>query len=282
MLRSGAPSQAVDTTFANPQRVTIRGYDGDAMEPFLSRDGKLLVFNNSNDPKVNTDLYWAERIDDVTFQFEGEIEGVNTPSLEGVASMDRDGVFYFISPRSYNETSSTIYRGRFSRGQVTGVELVPGVSLRRPGIVNFDAEISADGNTLYFVESKFKNGGPKTASILFARRTGDRFVRVDDSARIMRAINTSGLNYAPATTASELEIYFTRATPGGPAIYRSDRRNTSEPFGEPRRIAAVSGFVEGPTVSPDAKSVYYHKKENGRFVLYRITRTAGAAGASQP
>jgi len=55
-------SSALKTAFANPERVAIRGCDGDAMEPFLSRDAMVLFFKNSNDPKVNTDLSWAERI----------------------------------------------------------------------------------------------------------------------------------------------------------------------------------------------------------------------------
>jgi hypothetical protein len=187
--QSGSAPAAVETVFANPQRVTIRGYDGEAMEPFLSRDGSVLFFNNLNDPKVNTDLYWAERVDDVTFQFKGEVRGVNTPALEGVASMDRDGMFYFVSTRSYDQTASTLYRGRFANGNVTGIELVPGISLGKPGIVNFDAEISADGNTLYFVESEFRNGRPKTARILFARREeNDGFVRSEDSGGSCRRL----------------------------------------------------------------------------------------------
>jgi hypothetical protein len=265
-------SAAGAANFSNPQRVSIRGYDGDAMEPFLSRDGKILFFNNLNDPKVNTDLYWAERVDDLTFQFKGEVGGVNTPALEGVASLDRDGMFYFVSPRSYDRTASTLYRGHFSRGTVTHVELVPGVSLAKPGIVNFDAEISADGNTLYFVESQFEHGGPRSARILFARRNGNVFLRSADSERILQTINTGALNYAPATSKSELELFFTRVDPDGPKIYLTARRDTAAPFGEPVRIQAASGFVEGPTLSSDGKSLYYHKKENGHFVIYRVTR----------
>ena len=270
-------ASADQSGFSNPQRVTIRGYYGDAMEPFLSRDGKILFFNNLNDPKVNTNLYWAERVDDLTFQFKGEVGGVNTLALEGVASMDRDGMFYFVSPRSYDQTASTLYRGHFANGSVTGVELVPGVSLAKPGIVNFDAEISADGNTLYFVESQFEHGGPRRAHILLARRNGNVFVRSADSERIMKTINAGTLpgtlNYAPATAASGLEIFFTRVDPGGPpAIYVARRTDIAAPFGEPVKIEAASGFVEGPTLSPDEKSLYFHKRENGHFVLYRVTR----------
>jgi hypothetical protein len=45
-ITGAAQAPAVRGEFANPQRVTIRGYDGDAMEPFLTRDSKYLFLNN--------------------------------------------------------------------------------------------------------------------------------------------------------------------------------------------------------------------------------------------
>jgi hypothetical protein len=270
-----APVQSTSDAFQNPQRVIIEGYIDNAMEPFLSRDGKYLFFNNLNEPTVNTNLHWAERIDDLHFKYRGELKGVNTPALEGVPSMDRNGNFYFVSNRSYDQTASTLYRGKFADGVISGVELVPGVSLARPGIVNFDAEISADGNTLYFVESEFSPfGQPKSARILFARRNGNTFVRDPASVSIMKSVDTDALNYAPATSASECEIFFTRVGPEGPAIYIAQRADKSKPFQAPLRLAAITGFAEAPTLSPDEQSLYFHKKENGRFVLYRVTRSA--------
>jgi Tol biopolymer transport system component len=274
------PAVPIDTSFSNPQRVTIEGYDSDAMEPFLSRDGRYLFFNNLNDPSVNTNLYWAERIDDLHFKFRGEVEGANTPALEAVASLDRQGNFYFVSNRSYDHTASTLYRGKFANGSVSSVELVPGVSRAQPGIVNFDAEISADGNTLYFVESQFNaHAQPQWAKILFARRTGDKFVRDQQSATIMSQVNGGVLNYAPATTESQCEIFFTRANATGPAIYEASRTARDQPFQNVRRIDAITGFAEAPTVSPDGRALYFHKKENDRFVLYRVTRPASALPA---
>jgi Tol biopolymer transport system component len=198
---------------------------------------------------------------------------VNTPALEGVASMDREGNFYFVSNRSYDQTASTLYRGKFADGGLAGVELVPGVSLAKPGIVNFDAEISADGNTLYFVESQFSlRGQPKSARILFARRNGDTFVRDAASDSILKTINTDALNYAPAVSASGCEIFFTRLGAHGPAIYTAKRAGATQTFENPVRVSAISGFVEAPTLSPDEQSLYYHKKENGRFVIYRVAQ----------
>ncbi len=260
--------------FSNPQQVTILGYSGHAMEPFISRDGKYLFFNNSNDPAVDTNLHWAERVDDLTFQYKGEISSVNTTALEGVASMDRNGVFYFVSTRSYDQTASTIYRGSFDNGTVTGIELAPGVSTAKPGIVNFDAEISPDGNTLYFVESRFSaSGQPQTADILIATRNGSAFVRDSNSAAIMKQVNTSkNLEYAPAISSSGLEMSFTRLEGSNEALYVATRTDASSPFGAPRKITSATGFVEGPTLSPDGKSLYYHKREGSLFVIYRVTR----------
>ena len=269
------PPRSTLTTdrFTDSQPVAIDGYSGDAMEPFLSRDGRYLFFNNRNEKPTNTNLYWAARVDDLHFKYLGELKGVNTPALEGVPSMDCDNNFYFVSDRSYGQTASTLYRGRFAGGEITGVDLVPGVSLAQPGIVNFDAEISADGNTLYYVESQFNFlGQPSSARILSAQRRGNSFLRDINSKTIFKSINTETLNYAPATSASERELFFTRLDPGGPAIYMAVRPDISHPFQAPRRIAAITGYVEGPSLSSNENSIYYHQRVNGRFLIYRVTR----------
>jgi hypothetical protein len=82
LIVSGTPAPAGDlpnpasSTFRSPQRVTIEGYDDDAMEPFVTRDGKYLFFNNLNEPRVDTNLHWTERVDDLHFKYRGEIRGV--------------------------------------------------------------------------------------------------------------------------------------------------------------------------------------------------------------
>jgi len=187
--------------------------------------------------------------------------------------MDRNGVFYFVSTRSYEETSSTIYRGNFDNGTVAGIDLAPGVSTATFGIVNFDAEISPDGNTLYFVESQFSASGPQSADILIATWNGSTFVRDANSATIMKQVNTAKrLEYAPAISSSGLELFFTRLNGTDAALYVATRTDTSAPFGVPWKITAATGFVEGPTLSPDEKSLYYHRREGSLFVIYRVTR----------
>ena len=265
----------VYTAFKDPERVAIRGYDDDAMEPFLTRDGHYLFFNNRNDPSVNTNLHYAERINDTTFAYRGEIGGVNTAALEGVPSMDRLGNFYFVSTRSYDATLSTLYWGKWLNGRVNNVALVSGIAKRQRGSVNFDAEISADGNTLYFVDGVFEGGPvPKAADIAIATRQGDGFHRLTNSEEILSRINTDQLEYAPATSADELELFFTRLDPVHKhiGIYRTARTAKSDAFSAPERVAAITEFAEGPKISADGRSLYYHVKEGERFVIYRVRR----------
>lgn len=278
-----APAGAPYTAFRNPERVAIANYAGDAMEPFLTCDGRFLLFNNRNDPAVDTNLHYAERIDDLHFVYRGEIKGVNTAALEGVPSVSCDGVLYFVSTRSYKETLSTIYRARWSAGVATGVELVPGISRRVPGWVNFDAEISADGQTLYAVDSQFSARGiPQTAHLFMATRQGDSFARVAASDRLLQLVNTDELEYAPALSSDELELFFTRVheirPDAEPHIWRSVKPRRDAPFAAPQLVGAIAGFAEGPALSPDGLSLYYHVRENGRFVIYRVTRPPDPAG----
>jgi len=116
--------------FSNPQTVSIEGYSGSAEEPFITPDGRYLLFNSS-EAEPDFSLQYASRINAQTFKYQGEIqgEGVNqSGSLSGTPSLDREGNLYFISNRSYSETLSTVYSGRFSEGLVTGVQLVEGIS----------------------------------------------------------------------------------------------------------------------------------------------------------
>ena len=265
------------TGFGHPAPVPIGGYSGDAMEPFIARDGRYLFFNNSNDPSVNTNLFYASRVDATTFAYQGEIRGVNTASLDAVPTMDRMGRFYFISTRSYATTRSTIYRGRFEDGRVSGVDLVPGPSTQQPGIVDFDVEVSPDGDALYFAEGAFGTAqGPTSADLVLAVRRGTRFARPAGGGHILANVNAGGLNYAAATAADERELFFTRIDPrhpaDGPKVYRAYRQGATEPFGCPQRLRALTGYVEAPSLSLDGRTLYYHKRAGTRFLIYRVTR----------
>jgi len=263
------------TAFSNPTLVTITGYSGDAMEPFISKDGQYLFFNNRNDPSVNTDLYYASRVDDQTFTFLGQIPGANSPELDAVASLDTLGNFYFISTRTYSTSLSSIYSGQFSAAGVASAALVPGVSLLKAGEVNFDVEISADGQTLWFADGNYSTGTLTAASIVTANRHGAAFVRQANSATLLAAVNNSDLNYAPSISVDGLELFFTRAstTSGAmPIIYRTTRADTNSPFATPQLVSGASGFVEAPSLSADGHLLYFHKLVNGTYVIYHVQR----------
>ena len=256
--------------------VTIAGYDGQAMEPFVTRDGKYLFFNDSNDPSVDTNLHWARRIDDVTFAYQGEVPGVNSPQLDGVPSIDAEGVLYFVSPRSYGATLSTVHRARW-HGDVADIGLVPGVSERVPGIVTFDAEVSADGNELVFADGEYRRGEvvPRTADLLHAFRRGDAFVRDPASRALFAAVNTPALEYAAALSGDGLELFFTRADPArgvAPSIWRAVRASPTSPFGPAEPVPAAAGHVEGPSLSPDGRTLYFHRRGPDGFRVHCVQR----------
>jgi len=265
--------------FKGEQKANVIGYTDHLMEPFLSRDGKIILFNNSNNASVNTNLHWAVRVDDINFEYKGEVTGVNTPKLEGVPTMDKDGVFYFVSTRDYDQTLASIYQSNFSNGTATNVTQTSGLSKNQAGWLNFDVEVSADGQYLYFVDGRFDQlGGPYEADIVIAKKNNNAFQRLVNSNEILKNINTDQLEYAACISANDLELYFTRlelpiSATSAPQIFVSSRNTPNVSFGTPLKIESISGFVEAPTISPDGKTLYYHKKEvDGKYALYLTKR----------
>ncbi|TXI47887.1 MAG: hypothetical protein E6Q50_12515 [Lysobacter sp.] len=271
-------AESVSYLYADPRPVAMDGYDGDVMEPFLTRDGRYLIFNNSNHPSVDTNLHYAERVDDARFRYKGEVRGANTAKLDAVATMDRDGVFYFVSLREHEKTRDSIFRGAFRDGTLSGVEAVPGISRKKALSINFDVDISPDGARMYVVDGRFDLLwvlGPKAADIVAMDRRGDGFVPAPDSAAVLRAVNSDVLEYAPSVSADGRTLLFTRLRRGlgaEPAIYVSQRDDPARPFGPARRLAALEGFVEATTFSVDERTIYYHKKVGDRFALFMATK----------
>ncbi len=264
-------------SFGTTQKVNMIGYQNDIMEPFLSRDGAVLFFNNSNNPAVNTNIHYALKINDSTFSYQGELKGINTGDLEGVPTLDNSNILYFVSTRDYTQTLSTIYTGVFSNDTVLNVQLLPNISRMQAGWVNFDVEVSVDGNFLYFVDGRYdQNGGPYEANFVIAEKINNNFQRMSDQS-VLNKINTSDLEYAACISPDMLELYFTRikapiSISSQPQIFVSTRKSINEPFNSPYKIDKITGFVEAPTISPDGQTIYYHKRENDKFVLYMIRK----------
>lgn len=266
--------------FRNPERVTIQSYTGDAMEPFVSRDGAYLFFNNNAGGPTDKDLFYATFVDNATFSFRGAIAAVNTPAVEGVPTLDNANTFYFVSTAGYSPPASlsTLRVGTWTGTAVAGSAPVPGLTIATPLILYFDIEVGPDNATLYLSEGDFTRGGgvPAAADIVVATRSGGAFSRDPNSAAIMANVNSAQLEYAPAISTDGLELFFTRLNPGtGEArIYRAARATSGGTFGAPQAVGAVTGFVEGPALSPDERSLYYHRlnSSTGRFEIYRVTR----------
>ena len=254
------------------------GYSGNSMEPFLSHDGSTLFFNNLNSAPENTNLHWAVRVNDSTFQYNGELSGINTSALEAVATMDHNRKLYFVSDRNYTSTLSTIYISDFLNGTVSNISLIDGISKNQGGWINFDVEVDAAGTTLYLVDGRFgQSGGPYESDFFVATKNVNGFQRLSNSADLLKNINTTALEYAAGISADNLDFYFTRVaasltSSSTPEIFHASRRSSQEAFGVATKIETITGFVEAPTLSPDGRIIYYHKKENGTFVIFMVRR----------
>jgi hypothetical protein len=276
-LAAGLSAAALAACFDTPEPVTIRGYAGHAMEPFIARDGSALFFNSRNGPQDQTDIFWATPVDETTFAFRGAVEGANSAALDGVPSLSRDGAFAMISPRALEARHATIWTGAWRNGSVTSLRLETALSPGRPPHFNMDAEISADGAHLYFTDNIWAPVMPRTSDLRLAVLDGNGWRRAPEADRLFARINTAALEYAPATSADELELYFTRLTrsflrPPRLEIMVAARGSRTEPYGAASRIAAISGFVEGPTVAPDG-AIYFHAKIDEHHRIMRARRT---------
>lgn len=289
--------------FQNPRAVTVQGYSGDLMEPAISRDGETLFFNNLNAEQLpsgasnETDLHYAKRIDDITFDYAGEVNGANIDTipdqneLEGVASSDKNNRFYYIYTGDYFDNNSpnylrSIFYGDFSNGSLSGIQSIPNLKTSRstgggpvPGELNFDAEIHYDGNELYFVEGIFSGSPfPDEGNIGLATKVNGVFTVHSDSENLFANINSNALEYAPSISTNSLEFYFTRATGSVETgvdfgVYIATRNSVSEPWNNVKQIEIITGKItEAPSISFDGKLLYYHQKVNGLYQVYVVER----------
>jgi hypothetical protein len=274
----GAGLPADPDPFGAMVPVAVEGYVGVAMEPALSPNGDLLLFNDSNASGVDTNLHWATRVDEFTFSYQGPVAGANSTVLDGVPSLDQAGTLYFISLRAYTETSRfTVHRGAFAAGTVSGIEVVPGLEASAPGWVIFDAFISGDGQQLWFAEGDYRSGLLGAAYLHLALKNGSGgFTRAADGDLLLRTVNQLGAaQYAPAVSADGLELFFTRLTGTGTtaAVYHARRPNTASPWGAPDVIPSlVGGVIEAPAPSADGRALYVHHQVGSTFRLARVAR----------
>lgn len=288
-----------EAPFRNPQPTTIRGLPigsgGTPIsteEPFVSRDGRFLFFNSGKE-EGNKDLHFAER-GDLGWSYRGEVgPGINdAKEVQGNPTMDAEGEFYFVD----SSTESMIQAGRFQpdTGELEAAREVAGFPTKRIRLFaqrihgNMGVELSADGDLAFFSRATWDLNGIaigmiEASDLLFARKSGEHFVYDEaEVARIMANVNTTeDLEYAASISEDGLELFFTRlprktiqARQPRSMILRAIRRTITEPFESPTMIESIGNdhFVEGPAITPDGRTLYYHRRAGNKFRLFRVTR----------
>lgn len=272
-------SNAQTPAFGREIPVAIQGLTFDAMEPFLSSDGVTLFFNSLNDG-VNTSLYYASKLNDSTFVYQGAVGSVNGTGthLDAVASLDNAANFYWVSTRNYPGVYENLQSGVLDvTGNVSSISPVYGnIYVPYPGWIIMDACINYQGNELIYANAFFNgcpNGLPCYAQLSMASKVNDStFSRLSNSNTILASVNdTNFLVYAPQVSSDGLELYYTRLLKGTvqTEICVAVRNSTSIPFGNPSVIYTDTFSVpEGPTISTDKTRLYYHRKQSGLYRIY--------------
>lgn len=276
--------ELISDEFSDEKRVEIIGYDGDAMEPYISRDNKYLFFNNNKGPR-NKELYWAQRVGDLEYQFKGEVVGVNSEFVDGNPTMDESGSFYFITTRDLESGDfGSVYVGKFIDGKVDNLRKVSGtVNENRKMWLNMGIEVTAKGDEMYTSYARFRLGSkhPSEGNIRYAIKSGEGFDFAKNEQEILRNINTKKkIEYAGEVSGDGLEIFYSQVDLSRPPrfkMYHAKRLSKEVPFGVPESIKEPFvgnelAFVEAPCLSSDGKRLYYHKLDDGRFYIFMLTR----------
>lgn len=282
---------ALNTEWVDEEPIAIHGYDGDAMEPGISPDGRYLLFNDRNDP--DKDMHWSERVGARTYRYGGRVENTVSDVVDGTPSFDGGGTLYFTTLKAFPGSARTIYRAGFADGAaldptpVDGDIYVEGRNEPPAFWISLDPAITDDGALLFYSEGRFAPGTPVPYpfNVRAARSDGAAFRRLDDA--VLAHVNTDNLEYAPEISADGLELFFTRiAKVDGVltmvGVYAATRGSTDEPFGPPARIAAITGNVEAPVLSGDENHLYYHRLDAGVFRVYRVTRRQSPRPSADP
>jgi len=285
--------------FKHPQPVVIEGLPTghgrtplSTEEPFVSRDGRFLFFN-THKLENNKDLHYAEMLKG-TWYYRGEIgPDINTKKkVEGNPSMDSSYNFYYV----HSGSKHMIHVGVFdpASGVLVNVrefDAVPAKDVRLFGQKlsgNMGVEVSSGGRAVFFSRATWDLNGISLgiiigSDLLLVERRNGRYVYDESYARsIFRNINTDEIEYAASISNSGLELFYTslRRADFGPGkvarsrIMRATRRSVDHPFDRPEPILAIGNqhFVEGPAITPDGRTLYYHKLKGRKFRLYKVTR----------
>ena len=289
VLRGGVPDLPVSTNpiienheWANEELITIQGYEHDAMEIGISPGGEYLLFNDRH-KKPDKDIHWASRVNDTTYRYEGTVENTVTPTVDATPEFDGLGNLFYTTLKSRPQDGQTMYRASWQPGVAVDPQPVEGDIYVQPrqengkNWISLDPDVSADGRFLFYSEGLFGSAVfPYPFNVRGAELVGDEYKKISDE--LLANVNSDQLEYAPAISDDGLELFFTRIERReGDAelshgIYVTRRDSIAEPFNQPERITAITGFMEAPVLSGDEQHLYYHRMHQGRFQMFRVRR----------
>ncbi len=289
-----------NTEWGNETEVVIsNGYTGNAMEPQISADGVVLLFNNKTSDDTQMNIHFAVKQSDGSYAWAGELSGANQAGvLDGVPATDSLNNFYFMSLRNYGASGRwrSLFGAQFSSsGGLSLANIAAADASFSDGTapsggtlyVDMDLGLSWDGTEAIVARAKFSGGKgyPDTSVLeLFSVNSTTRALTANtNSAALLQNVNVDGCKlYAPSMSQDKKELYYTVLTVRGTNTYNfkvvvSKRANTSDSFGVGSVITGVTGeLTEGPSISyvDGGKTLYYHKKDpvSGLFKIYKLTR----------
>ncbi len=278
---------AGNISFGTEIPVSISAYSLDAMEPALSADGNTLFFNSLNNG-TDTDLYFATKVNDSSFVYQGALSGANqtvNPRLDAVASIDTASQFYWVSTRDYPSEFDNLHVGYFNGTDVEDAKRVRGdFYIYQAGWLIMDASISENGKQLIFCNAYFNDCAPlpcKAKLGIAAKVNDSTFNKLSTSDSLLAQVNDSNyLVYAPHLLANGLELYFTRILKTDlthTEICVAQRASVSEAFGSATVLISSTEVAEAATLSSDGTKLYYHKKVNGSYQLFLRYRNSTTA-----
>jgi hypothetical protein len=289
--------------FGNEIPVTINGLTFSVQDPFISPDGNTLIFNHDN-TIPNVKLYYASKINDSTFNFIGEIAGANETTTNArnlSSSLDSANNFFWTSLRNYNPPTSyeNLIRGKYNSGSAINLTKVYGnIYVPIPYWIIMDANISYDGNYLYYTNTYFGpngndcyGGAPCYSQLRIAQKVNDTtFSKLSNSDAILTNVNdTNYLVYVPQITKDGLELYFCRVLRSNPVntdICVSVRNTATDTFSLPSVIYSNNNggwLPEAPSLTTNKSILYYHQRSaymSGTFKIYMRYRI-GTTGITE-
>jgi OOP family OmpA-OmpF porin len=265
--------------------VNTRGFEGG---PSVSLDGTELFFVSDRPGGQGGGDIWVARRDPSN----GALGGlqnlgprVNSPADEGAPSISSDGrTIYFEcfepgpGPRCFKPDfgSPDLWMAhRAGPGQPFGQATSLGRSVNTRFAEDFPA-ISSDGLTLYF--SSDRPGGLGDADLWQATRRNLN-APFGSVRNLGPAVNSASYDAEPAISADGLLLLFASTREGGlggPDLWVSTRKTTSQSFGTPRNLGPpvnTEGYDGRPDLSGDGSTLFFMSSRlrgQGFMDLYEV------------